>query len=199
LIKTNWPEDYKGQLLKFRSELLTLFLTFLLLLGGMILYMFYYNRELFVLIFVTLLSPILAYIIIWATPISPFRKQVFTPIKTKELNEEALKILTFLRSSNSKLSVLRTTFLTALICFLLVIIEWVIFKTNKPIDLQSLFNINNIGLILIITWWLTMVIGVTSYVFIINYILSKYDHIQSTYNPWPKDKPFDIKEITENK
>ena len=106
-------------------------------------------------------------------------------IELRQLENSALRVLTFLKSRRAREIVL----LASCVWTFIIIAAWCVatflFEKPPPPSLESLL-VGSVG-----SGFFFFLCG-NHYALVLHYTLKHWDDIQRTYEPWPTDKPFEL-------
>ena len=190
LVRIKWPSDTPGQLKAFRSELGIVAIGSFVLGFGMVILTLHHNPAFSHLLGVVFLGSLLGSWWTIAKPTNPFRKHLFAPRPLADLDEPALRVLSFLRSTKAAMFSILTGLIIATLIFGATILDWSMIKGLKSIAWERDRNWT-ISIIAITTLMFYVIpLHVTQEMVLHIWIARRYDKILSSYEPWPKDKTF---------
>lgn len=189
-VRIKWPGDTTGQLKAFRSELWVVVIVSFLLSFGMVILTLHHNAAFSHLLGVIFLGSLLGSWWTIAKPTNPFREQLFVPRPLAELDEPALRVLSFLRSSKAALLSILTCLIIASLIFSATIVDWSLTQGIRMIGWEQDRDWT-LSIILVTTLMFYVIpLHVTQEIVLHIWIARRFDKILFNYEPWPKDKPF---------
>ncbi len=132
-VRLTWPEDTLGQLHAFRSELWVAVTASFFLGFGMAILTLHHNPAFSRLLGVIFFGSFLGSWWTIAKPTNPFRKHLFGPRPLTDLDEPALRVLSFLRSSKAAVFSILTGLIIAALTFGATILDWSIIQGMSTI------------------------------------------------------------------
>lgn len=139
----------------------------------------------------------------WAQGMEPFTgggARWWGPKEFSQLDESALRVLTFFRSRKAKELIFRVT----LVYLFVILITWFLsmnyadsFNITRSLGLHDPSGAR-IEFTTVVTTAFGLCVHATLMVIILGYALKHYDEIQKNYDPWPRDKAYHFS-ITFNK
>lgn len=189
-VRLTWPEGTLGQLHAFRSELRVVVIGSFFLGFGMVILTLHNNPAFSHLLGVVFLGSLLGSWWTIAKPTNPFREQLFVPRPLTDLDESALRVLSFLRSSKAAMFNVLTGLIIALLTFGATVLDWSIMHGMRAIAWEQDSNWT-ISIIVVTTLMFYVIpLHFTQELVLHIWITRRFDRILSNYEPWPRDRPF---------
>jgi len=188
LIRTKWPEDTFGQLHEFKANLWVLFFTCFLNLGIVIL-LLHRNPEGGLLLGTLLLGSFLGSWWTIAKPTNPFRKTLFSPWPLKDLDDSALRILSFLGSFKARMFIVLIALGISALILLIALVDWYFLRPDSAVT-WGLDNPYIFAGVLIATCFYVFPVHVTQELVLHVWIAKNFNQVLSDYHPWHTNKSF---------
>lgn len=189
-----WPKDTHGQLREFRANLRVLFLVSFISPCIVIFPPHHFtnvNENVNLLAIAILLTSLLSTWISIARPISPFRKGISVPTPPSELDDYALRVLSFLQSPKAITITRLTGFIVALLLIFVMVLYNLIIRNGLPTDWNIELDFNTIVFLFSQILLLFFFVWCAQLTVLHTWIVKNINHIISSCKPWPKDKEFE--------